>query len=408
MAVKTLATPAVSELAQSRQMREALQWLTREKQWITETHLQLCRIPAPTFLEQDRAAWMLSQFRELGCTAHIDQTGNVIAAPEPIPDEQPIIAITAHLDTVFAPRLKEDIYIDSDGRLKGPGVADNGPGLVALLAIARAVKTFGTPDDAAAGLLFVANVGEEGEGNLSGFRFLCGKSPLAHRIAAFLVLDGATTDHIIVRALGSRRFDLTFTGPGGHSWSDFGTGNPVHALAHAIAFFTDTRLDAHPRSSINVGVIEAGGAVNSIAAEARAKVDIRSESNEKINELVAVLHECVERAQEIENHRATTGKVVARLKEIGSRPAAQLPEKSPILAYLRAVDAHLGIRAQLECSSTDANIPLSLNIPAISIGAGGQGGGAHTIHEWFNPEGRDLGLKRILLTAAMLLRFGAA
>jgi acetylornithine deacetylase/succinyl-diaminopimelate desuccinylase-like protein len=254
----------------------------------------------------------------------------------------------------------------------------------------------------------VANVGEEGEGNLSGFRFLCGKSPLAHRIAAFLVLDGATTDHIIVRALGSRRFDLTFTGPGGHSWSDFGTGNPVHALAHAIAFFTDTRLDAHPRSSINVGVIEAGGAVNSIAAEARAKVDIRSESNEKINELVAVLHECVERAQEIENHRATTGKVVARLKEIGSRPAAQLPEKSPILAYLRAVDAHLGIRAQLECSSTDANIPLSLNIPAISIGAGGQGGGAHTIHEWFNPEGRDLGLKRILLTAAMLLRFGAA
>jgi acetylornithine deacetylase/succinyl-diaminopimelate desuccinylase-like protein len=395
MAVKTLATPAVSELAQSRQMREALQWLTREKQWITETHLQLCRIPAPTFLEQDRAAWMLSQFRELGCTAHIDQTGNVIAAPEPIPDEQPIIAITAHLDTVFAPRLKEDIYIDSDGRLKGPGVADNGPGLVALLAIARAVKTFGTPDDAAAGLLFVANVGEEGEGNLSGFRFLCGKSPLAHRIAAFLVL-------------GSRRFDLTFTGPGGHSWSDFGTGNPVHALAHAIAFFTDTRLDAHPRSSINVGVIEAGGAVNSIAAEARAKVDIRSESNEKINELVAVLHECVERAQEIENHRATTGKVVARLKEIGSRPAAQLPEKSPILAYLRAVDAHLGIRAQLECSSTDANIPLSLNIPAISIGAGGQGGGAHTIHEWFNPEGRDLGLKRILLTAAMLLRFGAA
>jgi len=408
MAVKTLATPAVSELAQSRQMREALQWLTREKQWITETHLQLCRIPAPTFLEQDRAAWMLSQFRELGCTAHIDQTGNVIAAPEPIPDEQPIIAITAHLDTVFAPRLKEDIYIDSDGRLKGPGVADNGPGLVALLAIARAVKTFGTPDDAAAGLLFVANVGEEGEGNLSGFRFLCGKSPLAHRIAAFLVLDGATTDHIIVRALVSRRFDLTFTGPGGHSWSDFGTGNPVHALAHAIAFFTDTRLDAHPRSSINVGVIEAGGAVNSIAAEARAKVDIRSESNEKINELVAVLHECVERAQEIENHRATTGKVVARLKEIGSRPAAQLPEKSPILAYLRAVDAHLGIRAQLECSSTDANIPLSLNIPAISIGAGGQGGGAHTIHEWFNPEGRDLGLKRILLTAAMLLRFGAA
>ena len=264
------------------------------------------------------------------------------------------------------------------------------------------------PDDQAASLLFVANVGEEGEGNLSGFRYLCGKSSVAQRIAAFLVLDGATTDHIIIRALGSRRFDLTFTGAGGHSWSDFGTGNPVHALAHAIAFFTDTKLDGQPRSSINVGVIEAGGAVNSIAAEAHAKVDIRSESNDRINELVAILHECVERAQDWENHRATLGKVAAKLKEIGARPAAQLPEKSPILSYIRAVDAHLGIRAQLECSSTDANIPLSMNIPAISIGAGGQGGGAHTVHEWFNPEGRDLGLKRVLLVAGMLLSFGAA
>jgi len=389
-------------------MRESLQWLTREKQWITDTQIQLCRVPAPTFLEHERAAWMLNQFRDLGCAAHIDQAGNVLAAPETIPEDRPIIAITAHLDTVFAPRLKEDIYVDSDGRLKGPGVADNGPGLVALLALARVVKTFGMPDDQAASLMLIANVGEEGEGNLSGFRFLCGKSTLARRILAFLVLDGAATDHIIVRALGSRRFDLTFTGPGGHSWSDFGTGNPVHALARAISFFADTRLDSHPRSSINVGVLDAGGAVNSIAAEARAKVDIRSESNEKINELVSILHECVERAQEVENHCATLGKVTARLKEIGSRPAAQLPDKSPILSYVRAVDSHLGIRAQLEASSTDANIPLSMNIPAISIGAGGQGGGAHTVHEWFSPEGRDLGLKRILLTAAMLLRFGAA
>jgi tripeptide aminopeptidase len=408
MAVKSAVSLALSELAQSTRMREALQWLTREKQWITDTQIQLCRVPAPTFLEHERAAWMLSQFRDLGCAAHIDQAGNVIAAPETIPEGQPVIAVSAHLDTVFAPRLKEDIHVDSDGRLKGPGVADNGPGLVALLALARVLKTFELPEEGAASLMLIANVGEEGEGNLSGFRYLCGKSNLARSIAAFLVLDGAATDHIIVRALGSRRFDLTFSGPGGHSWSDFGIGNPVHALARAIALFADTKLDPQPRSSINVGVVEAGGAVNSIAAEARAKVDIRSESNERINELVAVLYECVERAQDMENHRATSGKVSARLKEIGSRPAAHLPEKSPILSYVRAVDAHLGIRAQLECSSTDANIPLSLNIPALSIGAGGQGGGAHTVHEWFNPEGRDLGLKRILLTAAMLVRFGAS
>ena len=379
---------------------EALQWLTREKQWITDTQIQICRVPAPTFLEHERAAWMLNQFRELGCIAHIDQAGNVIAAPEVIPDDRPVIAVTAHLDTVFAPRLKEDIYVDSDGRLKGPGVADNGPGLVALIALARALKTFGMPDDDAASLMLIANVGEEGEGNLGGFRFLCGKSALAQRVAAFLVLDGAATDHIIVRGLGSRRFDLTFTGPGGHSWSDFGIGNPVHALSRAITFFTDTKLEAHPRSSINVGVLDAGGAVNSIAAEARAKVDIRSENNDKIDELVGILHDSVERAQDMENHRSTSGKVIARLKEIGSRPAAQLPEKSPILSFVRAADAHLGIRAQLECSSTDANIPLSSkHSRCLPSAPGGQGGGAHTVHEWFSPEGRDLGLKRILLTA---------
>ncbi len=397
---------AVSEISDTKPIRDALQWLTREKNWIADAHLQVCRIPAQTFLEHQRAEWMAQQFRSYGWESQMDRAGNVIAWQKPASD-RPLLAITAHLDTVFAPRLKDDIFVDSDGKLRGPGVSDNGAGLSAILAIARALQVCGVPEEHALDLLLVANVGEEGEGNLSGMRYLCKQSPFARRIQAFLVVDGATTDHITVRGLGSRRFDLTFSGNGGHSWSDQGAGNPVHALARAVSFFSDTRLSANPRCSLNVGVIEGGATVNSIPTQARAKVDIRSESNEKMDELVHVLYDAVERAQDIENQRATAGKVTARIKEIGSRPAARLPESAPLLAYARAVDAHLGIRAHLECSSTDANLPLSLNIPAISIGAGGQGGGAHSTQEWFNPEGRDLGLKRILLLAAMLMRFGA-
>ncbi len=406
MAVSLVAAGnAVSAMSRVREVREALAWITRERQWIADIHLQLCRIPAPTFLEQKRAEWMVEQFRTLGIAAHLDRAGNVVAQRDPA-SSRPLIAITAHLDTVLAPRLKDDIFVGSDGKLHGPGVSDNGAGLTALLALAHALQTCGVPDERAADLVLIANVGEEGEGNLTGIRYLCNQSPLAQRIAAYVVVDGATTDHITVRGLGSRRFDLTFAGNGGHSWSDYGVGNPVHALARAISLFSDTRLNGNPRSSINVGIMEGGASVNSIPTSARAKVDIRSESNDKMDELVNILHDAVERAQTIENQRASAGKVSARVKEIGSRPAARLPEDSPILLFARAVDAHLGIRANLECSSTDANLPLSMNIPAISIGAGGHGGGAHTPQEWFNPEGRDLGLKRILLLAAMLMRFG--
>jgi tripeptide aminopeptidase len=230
------------------------------------------------------------------------------------------------------------------------------------------------------------------------------KSPLARKIRAYVVVDGANIDHITTRALGSRRFEITFTGPGGHSWSDFGVGNPVHALCRAVALFSETKLTGTPKSSVNVGLIEGGSGVNAIAQSARAKVDIRSESNQKMDELVDILTAAADRARDLENQRATNGKVAVKMKEIGSRPAAALPENAAILQYVRAVDAHLGIRSHLDCSSTDANIPLSLGIPAIAIGAGGAGGGAHTPQEWFRPEGRDLGLKRILLTLLLLMR----
>jgi acetylornithine deacetylase/succinyl-diaminopimelate desuccinylase-like protein len=389
----------LGDLAEHRGVRECLQWFTREKQWINEAHLQLCRIPAPTFVEQERAAWFQEQFRAAGWDAAIDRAGNVIATL----GAAPYVALTAHLDTVLAPRGKDDIHMDPDGRFHGPGVSDNGAGLAALLAVARAWKHSSGLPEGTAGLLLVANVGEEGEGNLLGMRHLCRQSPLARKIQAFLIVDGANIDHITTRALGSRRFEVAFTGPGGHSWSDFGVGNPVHALCRAVALFSETRLDSGAKSSVNVGLIEGGSGVNAIAQTARAKVDIRSENNGRMDELVDILTGAVDRARDIENQRASGGKVSAKLREIGSRPAAVLPEKAVILQYLRAVDGHLGIRSHLDCSSTDANIPLSLGIPALAIGAGGLGGGAHTTQEWFSPEGRDLGLKRIFLTVLLLL-----
>ncbi len=376
----------------------------RQKQWINEQHLQLCRIPAPTFFEQRRAEWMLAQFRALGCIARIDRAGNVIAHPVEN-REGPYIALTAHLDTVLAPRKDDEVYLGPDGRLHGPGVSDNGAGLTALLAIARLVTSSPDLADACRNLVFIANIGEEGEGNLSGMRHLCRQSTTGSRIRAFVILDGPHTDHVTSQALASRRFDVTVSGPGGHSWSDYGVANPVHALARAISAFTEQRLPTNgsPRSSYNFGILEGGTSINSIPALARTKVDIRSESAAKLDEIAAVLTNTVERAIEVENDRATGGKVSGKIKEIGSRPGGRLPDDAFILQAVRAADAHLGIRSHLDCASTDANIPLSMGLAAISIGAGGHGGGAHTPQEWFHPEGRELGLKRVLLTLALLL-----
>lgn len=391
-------------------MRAALEWFRRERAWIQDQHLKLCRIPAATFFEQKRAEWIAARFRALDWDARIDRAGNVVASLESRRDS-PSVAVTAHLDTVLAPRSTEDIKVAGDGKLFGPGVSDNGAGLSALLAIAAAWQATKPLGDSPLAPVLIANVGEEGEGNLSGMRYLC-RPGASSRIRAFLVLDGPGTDRITSQALASRRFDVTITGPGGHSWSDYGVGNPVHALCRAVTLFVtlfnDRVSTAGPKSSFNFGLIEGGSSINSIPSEARAKVDLRSENGARIDEMATLLGASVEEAIGIENNRTplastAAGRVSAKIKEIGSRPGGGLSPDAPILECLRAVDTHLGIRSYLDCSSTDANIPLSLGIPAVSIGTGGQGGGAHTASEWYQPEGRELGLRRILLALCLLL-----
>src|SRR5580704_6273089 len=311
-------TRPVAEMAESAEVRACVDWFRRERGWINEQHLKLCRVPAPTFFEQKRAEWMAEKFKSLGWDAKIDRAGNVIATRS---RDSSHVAVTAHLDTVLAPRSAEEIKLAGDGRLLGPGVSDNGAGLAALIALAGVWNEHPPAEEAPA---LIANVGEEGEGNLSGMRYLCRPSN-GNRFRAFLVLDGPSTEHITCQALASRRFDVAITGPGGHSWSDYGIGNPVPALSRAVTLFTDQAPNGDgPRSSFNFGVIEGGSSINSIPSEARAKVDLRSESAERIEQMAAFLGVVVDRAVEVENGRTSAGKVTARVKEIGSRPGGAL------------------------------------------------------------------------------------
>ncbi|MBV8551093.1 MAG: M20/M25/M40 family metallo-hydrolase [Acidobacteriaceae bacterium] len=383
----------------------AQRWFAHQRAWINEQHLQLCRIPAPTFFERQRAEWFCSQLAGLGWASRQDRAGNVLA--EFGGRQTPVTIVSAHLDTVLAPGRPEQIYFAPDGRLIGPGVSDNGSGLSAVLALARVLAENTDLHDLASSVLLVANVGEEGEGNLNGMRYLCEQPGQIAGIQAFVVLDGPSTDHITAQALASRRFEVSFSGPGGHSWNDHGRPNPVHALSDLINQFVQN-ADAKAanerlvRFSYNFGIIEGGTSINSIPSSARAKLDLRSEEPATLDELSAMLARAMERSLEQANRSATAGRLSAKIKELGSRPGGKLGHDALLLRTIQAVDAYLNIRSRIDCASTDANVPLSLGLSAISIGSGGAGGGAHTSQEWYQPDGRHLGLQRILLLLAAL------
>lgn len=398
---------SIAQLGASGPAADAQRWFIKERPWIDEQQLELCRVPAPTFFEQTRAEWFRQRLGSLGWDARLDRAGNVLASfGNPQAAEPPII-LSAHLDTVLAPTRPEDIFFAPDGRLIGPGTSDNGSGLAALLALGRLLAESPALHSLAGSVLLVANVGEEGEGNLSGMRYLCRSFTDLLGTAAIIVLDGPSVEHVTTQALSSRRFEITFSGPGGHSWNDYGTPNPVHALGNVITGFTNSAREQclvlrKSRCSYNFGIIEGGASVNSIPASALAKLDLRSEEPSILEDLSTLLTTAVEQALERENRNARNVRLTARIKELGARPGGKLPANSPLLLLIQAIDSHLNIRSRVDCASTDANIPLSLGLPAISIGTGGAGGGAHTPHEWYQPEGRELGLRRILLLIAAL------
>jgi tripeptide aminopeptidase len=287
-------------------------------------------------------------------------------------------------------------------RLEAPGACDNGAGVAGILAVAAALESCGIelPCD----LLFAGNVGEEGDGDLRGMRYLYGASPWRERISANVVLDGAGCEVVVTQALGSRRFLVTIHGPGGHSWTDAGTPNPIVVLSRAIAVMSELALPASPRTTLNIGTMEGGSSVNAIPERATARFDLRSLDADQLVRLEVELHRAVEYAVLAANLASRTkGPVHFLIERIGDRPAGRLSDESRLLEALHAVDRHLGIRTEQRVASTDANIPLSLGIPALSIGAGGDGGGIHTRGEWYDASGRELALKRILLLLLMTL-----
>ena len=360
--------------------------------WLDERQIELTRIPAPTFHEAARAAYVAEQFAELGLqNVRKDEAGNVLA--EWPGAQRRCLAITAHLDTVVPPGVPIEVR-RANGRVYAPGISDNGAGLAALLGVAAVLRKAEISTDLS--LLFVANVGEEGEGDLYGMRHLLASSAMRERIAAMLVLDGTSLDHITVAGLGSRRYLIEVSGPGGHSWKDFGRVNPVHALSNAITQFARIPLPGDPRTTLNVGMIQGGSTVNAIPASAWMKLDIRSTQPSEIERVASAIESAVRSGVEQENQRGA-GTLQVKIHAIGERPAAELRMPSPLLDAVRGADRYLGIQSRLERSSTDANIPLALGMDAVAIAGGGSGGDAHTMNEWYDAQGRDLGLKRILL-----------
>lgn len=395
----------VARLAASAPVQQASRWFTANEEELRRLQLELVRIPAPPHGEGPRAEWLAERFRDASLTGvHIDEVGNVIGILHGSDASRGAVAVTAHIDTVFPADSKLDVRRDG-AKLFGPGIADNGAGVVALLALASALRAAGL--QLASDVIFVGNVGEEGEGDLRGIRHLFTASRFKDRIAHTLVLDGAATDVIVTQALGSRRFEIIVRGPGGHSWSDFGVANPIVALARVISRLSQIPLSERPKTTMNVGVIEGGTSVNSIPERASTRIDIRSASVAELDRMERALHDAVAAALE-EEHRGARGPAKSRtrltheIKLIGSRPAAELEPGARILQVMKAVDTHLGNTSRVHRASTDANIPLSLGREAVSIGAGGSAGDAHTLHEWYDASGRDLGLKRALLALLML------
>jgi tripeptide aminopeptidase len=401
----------ITMLAADRALHRAFAWLHLHEPQIRRWQLEFLAIPAPPFGESNRAAWFLDRFRDLGLdNAHIDEAGNALAElhpteppaldskslnpqPSPPPDlepgalqPRPCILLSAHLDTVFPPQT--DCTPREDGpHILGPGATDNGAGLAALLALAAALQHAELVPGTT--ILFAANTGEEGPGDLRGTRQIF-TGPYKDRIRAAIALEGSGSTAVVDRALGSRRLRVTVTGPGGHSWADAGRPNPIFALAAALAAIARLKLPANPRTTLSCGLISGGTSVNSIPESASADFDLRSTSTHELDRTeLAVLNTL--------SASITQPDLRLDVQRIGNRPSGSLAPSAPLSISLRAVDRHLRIATESRIGSTDANLPLSLGIPALAIGAGGNGWGIHTLQEGYDPSGRDLALRRILL-----------
>ncbi len=385
----------VTRLAAQPAVHRAFGWLHLHELRMRQWQRELVAIPAPPFGEGPRAAWFTEHFRELELSdVSIDDVGNALGWLRAPKRGESAVLLSAHLDTVF-PTGTPIEPVEEDLILRAPGAADNGAGLAALLALIAAIRHAGIETET--NILFAANTGEEAEGNLRGMRYLFQRQDV--RFVASLALEGAGTETVVTRGLGSRRFRVEMTGPGGHAWTDAGTANPIAALADAIATLGRQRLPARPRTVMNIGRIEGGTSLTSIPQSAWALVDLRSVDADELQRREVAIYRAVEDA--VIAHNATNaggrGGLRFRIDVVGDRPAGELPKHAPILQTVRAVDRHLRLRTEERIGSTDANIPIALGLNGLAMGAGGVAGGIHTTGEWYDSTGRELALRRVLL-----------
>ena len=389
---------SVAQLMSSAEVARALRFFETNADAITEEQIRICSIPASPFGEQERAEYLSKKFSALGLTdVEIDEEGNCLGLLRGA-SLSPLMVVSAHLDTVFS-KDADFTVVRRDNKLFAPGIADDGCGLAALISLAQVIQNERIPIEGS--LLFVGTVGEEGEGNLRGVRYLFTKGSWAAKIDAFLSFDGPGVDRITHRALGSRRYKVELNGPGGHSWGDFGVPNPVHALGRAISRLASYPAPKDPRTTFNVGRIEGGTSVNAIPGRAIMEVDLRSAAEGELQRLDAFFRRAVREATDEENGKRRRGDPLLKLKLdlIGERPTGETPADSPLVELAVEATKLLGFEPRLDQSSTDSNLPISLGIPAITLGAGGASGSSHTLDEWYDPRDRDKGLKRGLLVA---------
>jgi tripeptide aminopeptidase len=387
---------SVTQLMATPHVARAFRFFESQAEAITEEHIRICSIPASPFGEQERAEYLSRKFSELGLTeVEIDEEGNCLGLLRGT-SHSPLIVVSAHLDTVF-PKDTNFNVVRRDGKLFAPGIADDGCGLAALIAIVQAIQAERIAIEGS--ILFVGTVGEEGEGNLRGVRHLFTKGRWAKHVDSFLSFDGPGLDRITNRALGSRRYRVEVTGPGGHSWGDFGLPNPVHAIGRAISRLAGYPAPKDPRTTFNVGRIEGGRSVNAIPSEASMEVDLRSAAEGELQRLDAFFRRALKEAVDEENATRRAGDPLLKLKVnlIGERPTGETPADSPLVELAIEATKLLAVQPRLDQSSTDSNLPISLGIPAITLGAGGSSAFSHSLDEWYDPRGRVLGLKRGLL-----------
>lgn len=395
-ALKTSPALTIRRLMSSAEVARAFRFFETDAEAITDEHIRICSIPASPFGERERALYLSEKFSSLGLSeVEIDEEGNCLGLFKG-GSRSPLIVVSAHLDTVFSSDTDFTV-VRRENRLLAPGIADDGCGLAAIIALAQAIQNVRIQTEGS--ILFVGTVGEEGEGNLRGVRYLLTRGRWAGKVDAFLSFDGPGVDRITNRALGSRRYRVELAGLGGHSWGDFGMPNPVHALGRAVSRLAAYPAPKEPRTTFNVGRIEGGTSINSIPRNATMEVDLRSASENELRRIDAYFRRAMKDAVEEENvkRRAGDPELKLTLDLIGERPTGETASDSPLVELAIESTRVLGFEPRLDQSSTDSNLPISLGIPAITIGAGGASGFSHTLDEWYEPRDRDKGLKRGLL-----------